>query len=284
MKRLTGFSRIASIGRAEFEQMSNAGIDCIELSPAFEQYDTVDLKKIKSLADEFGIKLWSFHHRFHPTFDLSTTDEARRREVVDYYNGFIDACNEVGIKVHVVHASSEPIDDDDRPARIAAAKKSLSELAEHASIYDAVIAVEDLPRSCLANCSKEINELLSADDRLRIVFDTNHLLTEGIADFIRATAHKFVTTHFSDYDFINERHWLPGEGDINWCELMDLLDEFGYDGPILYELSLDCWSIDRERPISAFDVKRNHVELEGRLPLTTFGKRKPKLGMWKCED
>lgn len=287
MKRMTGFSRCAGIDRKDFEEMSNAGIDCIEVSPRYEEYDTIlDLKRLKSLADEYGIMLWSFHQRFSPDYDISTTDEEARRRVLEYYKKHIVLCAEVGIKNHIVHASSEPIEDTDRPARIDAAKRSLCELAEFAASYDALIAVEDLPRSCLANCSRELLDIISVDDRLRIVFDTNHLLGEPIADFIRACAHKFLTTHFSDYDFINERHWLPGEGDIDWRELMDTLDECGYTGPVLYELTLavDLWSIDRERAITAFDVKRNHIELEGRLKPTPLGVRKPKLGMWKCED
>ncbi|MBQ7822496.1 MAG: sugar phosphate isomerase/epimerase [Clostridia bacterium] len=283
MKRLTGLSRNAAITREDFLEMKNAGIDCIEVSPVAEQYDTVlDLPRLKALADEFGITLRSFHQRFGDEFDISSLDENVRKGAVAYYKKFIPECAAVGIKIHVVHASFEPIEDDERQARIEAAKRSLAELAEYAAGYDAVIAVEDLPRSCLGNSGADMLALTSADERLKICFDTNHLLGENIHDFIKATAHKYITVHFSDYDFINERHWLPGEGDINWCELMDTLDEMGYNGPILYELGFAApWSIERPRDLTAFDFKRNHVELEGRLELTKIGERKPNIGMWK---
>ena len=262
--------------------MKNAGIDCIEVSPKAEQYDTIlDFDRLKALADEFDITLRSFHQRFSVEYDISSTDENIRTSAVAYYEKFISDAARVGIKIHVVHASSEPIEDEDRAAHIASAKKSLAELAEYAAQYDSVIAVEDLPRSCLGNCSADMLELTSADDRLMICFDTNHLLSENIADFIRATAHKYITVHFSDYDFINERHWLPGEGDINWCELMDTLDEMGYEGPVLYELGFVApTTIVRPRDLNAYDFKRNHIELEGRLELTKIGERKPNLGMW----
>ena len=283
MNRMTGLSRQANLTANDFALMKKAGIDCIEISPAGEQYDTVlDLKKLKEYADEYGIILRSFHQRFGDEYDISSLDENIRCNAVEYYEKFISACAEVGIKLHVVHASFEPIADDERTERIEAAKKSLAELAEYAAKFDAVIAVEDLPRSCLGNCSADMLKLLSADDRIRFCFDTNHLLGENIKDFIKATAHKYVTVHFSDYDFINERHWLPGEGDINWNELMDTLDECGYAGPILYELGFKApWSLTRERDLTPFDFKRNHIELEGRLKLTVIGTRKPKLGMWK---
>ena len=57
-------------------------------------------------------------------------------------------------------------------------------------------------------------ELISADDRLRVCFDTNHLLKESIIDFIYNVGDKIITTHVSDYARENERHWLPGEGVI----------------------------------------------------------------------
>ena len=41
----------------------------------------------------------------------------------------------------------------------------------------------------------------------------------------------------SDYDRKNERHWLPGEGVIDWTELLSALVESGYEGPFIYEAS-----------------------------------------------
>lgn len=64
------------------------------------------------------------------------------------------------------------------------AKKSLAFLAEFAGKHGAVIAVEDLPRTCLGRNSSDIKELLSADKRLKVCFDTNHLLGEDNLDFM----------------------------------------------------------------------------------------------------
>ena len=41
----------------------------------------------------------------------------------------------------------------------------------------------------------------------------------------------------SYYDRKNERHWLPGEGVIDWTELLSALVESGYEGPFIYEAS-----------------------------------------------
>ena len=97
---------------------------------------------------------------------------------------------------------------------------SFSILADIAEKYDAVIAVENLPRTCLGRDSFDIKKILSYDDRLRVCFDTNHLLEQKNSDFVFDIGEKIITTHVSDYDLENERHWLPREGIIDWNELI----------------------------------------------------------------
>ena len=61
---------------------------------------------------------------------------------------------------------------------------------------------------------------------MKVCFDSNHLLQEQGDSFILAVGDKIVTTHISDYDFVNERHLLPGELDIDWEEYMDLGSDY----------------------------------------------------------
>ena len=109
------------------------------------------------------------------------------------------------------------------------AKRTLAALADFAAQFNAVIAVENLPRTCLGRDSKDILELLSAHDALRVCYDTNHLLGEDAVRFIEAVGDKIITTHVSDYDFLNERHWLPGEGKVNWQEILPAAENGGVE-------------------------------------------------------
>ena len=49
---------------------------------------------------------------------------------------------------------------------------------------------------------------------------------------------KIVTVHISDYDFIDERHWIPGTGKIDWKELISLLKAIDYEGPFMNEVPI----------------------------------------------
>ena len=59
---------------------------------------------------------------------------------------------------------------------------------------------------------------------------------------------------FSFYDFIDERHDLPGHGINQWGKLLDLLENAGYSGPALYEIR---HVVSEERIISFDEVTEN---------------------------
>ena len=205
--------------------------------------------------------------------DISNPELAKK--TVEYLKYFIENGAKIGIDKFVIHASGEPIKEEDRATRMETAKESLRELCEFADNFGAVIAVENLPRTCLGRDSKDILELLSVDKRLRSCFDTNHLLQEDSSKYIKAVGEKIITTHISDYDFKDERHWLPGEGKIDWQRLYSDLKSIGFDGAWLYELNLTAnHTIDRERDLCAGDVRKNAEEIFAGKKPTPIGKAK----------
>ena len=258
------------------------GITKIELSKS--DYSQMDFREVEILSKKYDIQLWSLHLPFAPftEIDISSTDEDLRISTIKKYEALIEKGSQIGIKHFIVHPSGEPIEDVDRENKMRQAKKSLTQLVEIAADYNAVIVVENLPRTCLGNSSKEILELVAVDNRLRVCFDTNHLLGEKIEEFILAVGEKIITTHVSDYDAINERHWLPGEGVIDWNNLIDALGRIGYKGPWLYEIGFGIpKTILRDRLLTCEDFARNAKEVLEKRKITVFSKPKPNLGMWE---
>ncbi len=260
----------------------NAGISGMEISLNKQDTDALDFPAVRALADEYGIELWSVHLPFWPFEVIDISVPSLANSTVEYFCSLIDKATAIGISVMVIHPSGEPIDEADRHARLECAKKSLYTLAEYAKERGAVIAVENLPRTCLGRNSSDILELISAHPDLRVCFDTNHLLSEDIHQFIMRVGSKIVTTHVSDYDAINERHWLPGEGVIDWKQLKSDLDAVGYDGYWLYELGLGGSSrtIDRDRCLTYHDFRTNYEQIMEGAPITTIGIGKKDLPMF----
>lgn len=264
-----------------FSSCSEAGVDCVEISLKSDLCADFDLNAARKLSEKYGVELRSYHLPFTPfkTNDISSLDVEVRKKSVEYQKSLIKKAGSVGIKHFIIHPSAEPIEVADRRDRLLCSKFSLSELADEAEKYNAEICVENLPRTCLGRTSYDICELTKDDMRLRVCFDTNHLLGEYIPDFINKVGSKINAVHVSDYDFWNERHWLPGEGMIDWAELYSLLVKTGYNGPWMYEVGFAApASIERERNLSPADFVRNANEIFNGDKITVLGKPVPGFG------
>ncbi len=264
-----------------FLQYREAGIGAMEIAQPYDKIASINYEEISSLSKKYGIRLNSFHLPFAPFDEVDISNTALQKNTIEYHTELIKKAADIGIAKFIIHPSTEPIKAADRMERMGCAKQSLSRLAEVADREGAVMCVEDLPRTCLGRDSAEITELISVDDRLRLCLDTNHLFTEALPDYIRTFGKKIVTVHVSDYDFLNERHWLPGEGDIDWQGVISALKEVGYSGPWLYEVGFERPdSLIADRPLNCEDFARNAKQIFAGEKPTAVAKRKPNLEKW----
>lgn len=256
-----------------FSSYAKNNISHMEISLSSDEYKVLDFIYLKDLSEKYNINLWSLHLPFSPFNEIDLSDSKLKNYTLDYYDKIIKAATGIGIKRFIVHPSGEPILPSERKYRMDTAKDSLFQLANKASELDAVILIEDLPRSCLGRNSEEILELIGVHKDLRVCFDTNHLLNENINEFIYKVGPYIASTHISDYDFINERHWLPGEGQIDWQNLYSHLCAVGYEGPWLYEIGFECPStMIRSRKLTCSDFYLNANEIFSNKDITVIGK------------
>lgn len=247
-----------SEGHVDIARFAEAGIRWIELSWRNDSFDLFDADRQEVCAEwigqirGLGMDVWTLHLPYGTAFDISAAfgedDGGIASEAVRRHIGLMRLAQKWGIRKVVLHPSWEPTAEADRPDRLARCKRSLVVLADEAERLGITIAVECLPRTCLGHTSEEMRELVEADDRLGICCDVNHLLKESPESFIRKLGRRIVTVHMSDYDGVDERHWLPGQGIIRWNEVIRALAEHGYAGPFLYEVRrpdpnelASCW-------------------------------------------
>ena len=149
-------------------------------------------------------------------------------KVMDIMKKCISQAAKIGIETIVTHPSFEPNDAESRRDKMDCSIENMSILSKFCKNLGAVLTVEDLPRTCLGNCSEEIIEFLNSVDDLMFCFDTNHVTAQKNEDFLdELIKHHFQgrvrTIHVSDYDGIDERHRLPFDGTNNWEEIVSKL-------------------------------------------------------------
>ena len=237
---------ICFYGRADaeaFAHLAEAGVQVVELSHTRQDYiDRLDFvrqpERLRRCAEEQGVRIRSIHLPFSRVEDISMAHPALRNAAMDTNRMLLRAAAEAQIPVAVIHPSSEPISPEERPERFSRCVESLAELTELARSLGMHLAVENLPRTCLGRSVEEMFTICGAVRDLDVVFDTNHLLGEyaDLPRFVRTLGSRIVTLHVSDYDFVDERHNLPGEGLVDWESVIEALEDVGYSGPWMYEV------------------------------------------------
>lgn len=226
-----------------FESYKEAGIHAMEITGPFDAQMNYDMDYIKKSADKFGVKLWSYHLPFKPFDIIDLSDRNLCKNTIKIMGDLIKRAGNYGIDKYIVHSSGiikrDELSKQELHDKMECSKESLAALAQIAQEAGGNVCVENLPPICLPTTVDEVKELLSADSRLRVCVDTNHMLPGNPVDFIKGLADKLVTLHISDYDLVNERHWMPGQGVVNWQDVYNALKEVNYSGLWLYEIGFN---------------------------------------------
>ena len=264
-----------SLAKEALAPLAKAGLDYLEYTGNYIFYMRncdfpKNAEKILETVRKSGLEPWSFHLPFSRKLDISNADKELRAITIVTNRTLIEAAARAGAKVIVLHPSSEPIADEDRPERLRLSREAIIELAEVAKENGVRLAVENLPRTCLTRTSDEMIELVKGTGA-GVIFDTNHNLIEDNVDYINNVADaglELLSIHISDYcrdenGVLDERHTLPGTGINKWNDIVDTLVARGYEGPLMYEVPAKAKNRTPENPITPEELTQNMRDLRG---------------------
>ena len=201
-----------------------------------------------------GMKLNSVHLPFAlPFWEFDSLDEEQRKLSVERAKWAISQFEKGCPKYFVIHPGKLDIADENvRWQMMEQLAKSMHELCE---ATDATICLENMSRGIMVNSIKEARWILDRVPKLMMVIDINHPFIDTPEDFILAVGDRIKCLHVSDRDEITERHWLPGEGILNWNNIIGALEKVGYNGEFTYEVSIRR----RQTPLS--EIRANFEKL-----------------------
>lgn len=84
------------------------------------------------------------------------------------------------------------------------------------------------------------------------------------ADFIRSMGKNVKCLHLNDNDTLTDQHKPPMTGNIDWTDVLDALDEIGYDGVYNMELNLKHFGEGFEIQTAEFAIKTMKHMLKNR--------------------
>jgi len=223
--------------------LGGSSVKAVELwEPAFKRDEDYVQEARRALA-AVGVEPRTVHANFGAALDISSPDAATRSAGIQAVGVALDLAVRMGAGIVIVHPSSEPIESDARDGRIQQAKRSIETIAGMVERAGCQMALELLPRTCLGRSAAELLCLLEDIDpgTAGACLDTNHLMDRfsTLPEVVRSLGPQLLALHCSDYDGVDEKHWLPMRGVIDWAAFLSALSAIGFAGPLHYEATLN---------------------------------------------
>jgi len=220
-------SSLADLSAGWRTALTGAKIHNAEISiPLHWEENQEEFRRLREIRNAGELEILSIHLPFAPfeELDIISTDESRRRIAAEKIAETIRLCAPLRPEAFTLHSGGEPNSPEERRAKIAAMRNTVRQLLPGIRAAGSVLNIELLPRTCIGNVPAELLEIVNGfpPDSVGICFDVNHLMEKytQIPELIREAAPRIHAFHLSDYDGINECHWNPGEGLIDWPAVM----------------------------------------------------------------
>ena len=180
---------------------------------------------------------------------LGAPQEQWRRDKVEVLGAYLQFAGEIGAREMVVHPVPNPCfvtnpNDPELPKKMRnATRRSLDELVPVCESAGVRILLENLPYKCDYPFlgMKQLKVLVESycPEVVGLLVDTGHAAVMGLdpADEVRLAGDRLGGVHLHDSDGVEDRHWLPGKGIINWDEVCRSLTQVDFQGPWIFELS-----------------------------------------------
>lgn len=207
-------------------RMRNVELTFHASSPALQEKEELSRRLAAELIAEGVIRPVSAHLPFNGgdgSWDPSEPDEDLRHEVGEKIIRLIRANHSLLAPQMTLHASLEP-PEAEHAVRLDQTCRTIEQLLPLTEELGFSINVEFLPRTCIGNSVEELRKILSRFDEshVGVCFDVNHAMGHSgeLPEMIAELAPRIRSFHLSDYDGIDEAHWIPGTGIIDWPSVM----------------------------------------------------------------
>lgn len=227
------------------EAIRDAGFSILEICSSPTHLDYHDTPACEQVADRLrrlDLEPVSFHAPFAPDLDITSLDAAARRRACDEIFCAADAAAALGARFFVLHPGPETgeIPRSERLERMEHAAQALDQIAEHCRQLRLSLVLENMLPHLFAGPVRDLLWLLGAlrSTDVGICLDTGHAYLSGD---LGGVAHKLSghlwMIHANDNRGEFDDHLPPGEGDIDWNELLRRLAGEGFHGTFILEIA-----------------------------------------------
>lgn len=206
-----------------------------------------DIPLLKDLLNSLHLKVHSLHAPFSGV-DIASLDERKRQSSLELIKKTVEYCSKIEGEIVIIHPCSTEMPGDAQGYSIVKNKTedSLFSLTTFAEKLGIRIAVENSCNTRGWRFGTEVSELSQLASKannphLGLCLDIGHVFVGrknvSLSKAVFACGKDLIALHIQDTDGKKDRHWLPGEGIINWAQFLKDLTFIGYQGALTLEIS-----------------------------------------------
>ena len=228
------------------EVVRDGGFSMIEVCSYPAHLDYHDMEKVKAASRkirEVGIEPFSFHAPFADHIDITSLDEEQRKNSVRELIKASEAAAELGVRHMVLHPGPER---EGRPPaeeffyHLEKACEGVNEVARRCEELGMSLLLENMLPHLLFGRIQDMLYIMGAVESTSVgtCLDTGHahLAGELPMGIYKLSCHLRMV-HINDNKGDWDGHLPPGEGDIDWKDVMTQLERNGFRGGLILELS-----------------------------------------------
>jgi sugar phosphate isomerase/epimerase len=191
-----------------------------------DEIGSPDIKKehMPNIVRDSGLILENIHIPYDNCDDLWSEQKPSRDAIVNKYISWLNDCAKYNIPMMVMHIT----DSINLPSPNQYGIDSIFRLLKVAEDLGVIIAIENTGREDYIYFV--LSEIQS--NYFGFCYDSSHnrIYSKNDLTLLEKFANCIVTTHLSDNDGSKDRHWLPGEGIIDWEKLTNAFPKIKYTG------------------------------------------------------
>jgi sugar phosphate isomerase/epimerase len=246
------------------EDIRNSGFNRLEIcsTPSHLDYHDTDLvKQAARRIDELRLETYSFHAPFSNGIDITSPDAGTRNASLQELLRAASAAAILKVRYFVVHPGPErsEVPDHERFFRMENAVSVLNQAHAHCRNLGIGLVLENMLPHLFAGRIRDLLWILGALDttEVGICLDTGHAhLGEDLPKVVHKLSGHLWMVHASDNHGHRDDHLAPGDGRINWGNLLLHLNDLHFGGTFILELgSLG----DRKQTLEGACKGRKHL-------------------------
>ncbi len=223
-----------------------SGFSMIEVCSSPEHVDFHDSKSVERAAEriaELGMEAYSFHAPFAPKIDIASSDDKQRAASVAEIYRAAEAAAHLRVHYFVLHPGPENpqiIASAERLLRMQHVVESLNQVARRCREMGIMCVLENkLPHLLFGNTSDTLWILDGINTaEVGVCLDTGHaFLANDLHNLVHKLAGHLRMIHAHDNGGADDNHWAPGDGKIDWQQLMRDLIEARFRGAFILEMA-----------------------------------------------